>query len=149
MSEEQSPTADVGTGSGEEAPQPRRQRSALMIFTQSVLILEALATFFATLVFWSLARSGWIDVAVGLVWPVGLTLIVAFILVSGVQQRRWGIWLGWALQAPMLVLTVWVPEAGVVGVAFLLTWAVGVWLGRKIDRERAERDEAVAAAEDS
>lgn len=129
------------------AEEPKPQRSALVIFTQTTLLLEALATFFAALVVWGLGNAGVIDVSEGLVWIVGSALAAAFALASARASSRWGRWFGWALHAPLIAGGVLVPAIAFVGVMFLGVYAVGVRWGGRIDRERALRVEAQGGAE--
>ncbi|SEJ50141.1 DUF4233 domain-containing protein [Demequina mangrovi] len=125
----------------------RPQRSARLIFCQAVLALEAFAALFATLVLWGLSRADEIDVPGAVVWGGGLGLMVLLGYAAGQQRKRWGLALGWALQVPMIVGGLIEPMIAIIGVAFLATWITGVRLGGRIDRERAERDAAAAAAE--
>lgn len=127
--------------------QPRKERSALVIFTQTTLLLEALATFFAALVVWGLGNADVISVSPGFVWVAGSALAAAFALASSRASARWGRWLGWALHAPLIAGGVLVPAIAFVGVMFLCVYAVGVRWGSRIDRERLLRAEAQGGAE--
>jgi hypothetical protein len=120
----------------EEAP--RKQRPALVVFTQTTLLLESLATFFATLVTWGLGRADVVDVSTGAVWAAGSALAAAFAFASGRANTRWGRILGWVLHAPLIAGGFWVPAIAFVGIMFLGIYALGVRLGARIDRERAE-----------
>ncbi|WP_062460630.1 DUF4233 domain-containing protein [Demequina soli] len=128
-------------------PQPtgaRPQRSATLTFCQAVLGLQALAALFTLLALWGLDRAGEVDIPGAVLWGGGLLLIVGFGYAAGKQATRWGRWLGWALQVPMVLGWFLDSTIGVVGVCFLLTWIVGLRLGTRIDRERAERAAAEA-----
>lgn len=125
-------------GDASQAEQ-RPQRSALAIFTQTTLLLESLATFFATLVTWGLSRAGTVDVEPGLIWLAGMLLAALFALASARASARWGRWLGWALHLPFIAGGFWVPTIAFVGIVFLAVYALGVRWGARIDRERAER----------
>lgn len=124
------------------APESKPQRSALVIFTQTTLLLEALATFFATLVTWGLGRGEVVDVSPGFVWVAGSALAAAFALASARASSRAGRWLGWALHAPLIAGGLLVPAIAFVGVMFLAVYGLGVRWGARIDRERAQRVEA-------
>ena len=65
---------------------------------------------------------------------------------AGQQKKPWGKWLGWVLQVPMLLGFLIDPAIAIVGVMFLALWIAALRIGGRIDRERAERDEAAAAA---
>ncbi|WP_291380088.1 DUF4233 domain-containing protein [Demequina sp.] len=116
----------------------REQRPALVVFTQSTLLLESLATFFATLVTWGLSRADVVDVSGGAVWVAGSALAAAFAFASGRANTRWGRILGWILHAPLIAGGLWVGAIAFVGIMFLGVYALGVRLGARIDRERAE-----------
>lgn len=123
------------------------QRSALVIFTQTTLLLESLATFFATLVTWGLSRAGEVDVSAGFVWVAGTALAAGFALASSRASSRAGRWLGWALHGPLIAAGFLVPAIAAVGIMFLAVYALGVRWGGRIDRERAQRAEAQGVAE--
>lgn len=114
-------------------------RSALVTFTQATLLFEAFATLFATLVLWGLGRGGQVSIDSGFVWGAGGVLAVLFMLASGAASRRAGRILGWVLHLPLIAAGVLEITIAVVGVMFLAVYALGVRLGSRIDRERAER----------
>jgi len=116
----------------------RTQRPALVVFAQTTLLLESLATFFAMLVTWGLGRADVVDVSAGPVWLVGSALAAAFAFASGRANTRWGRILGWVLHAPLIAGGLWVPAIAFVGIMFLGIYALGVRLGARIDRERAQ-----------
>lgn len=126
---------------------PRSPRPATLVFTQTVLVLQALAALFATLVGHGLSRAGEIDPPVGWVWAAGAILIAALVVASGLQRGTPGRILGWLLQAPMLVAGLVVVEVAVIGAMFLGLWIIALRLGGRIDRERAERVESSTAKE--
>ncbi len=117
---------------------PRRQRPALVVFTQTTLLLESLATFFAMLVTWGLGRASVVDVSTGAVWVAGSALAAAFAFASGRANTRWGRILGWVLHIPLVAGGLWVPAIAFVGLMFLGLYALGVRLGARIDKERAQ-----------
>ncbi|MDN4475735.1 DUF4233 domain-containing protein [Demequina sp. SYSU T00192] len=123
----------------------RPQRPATLTFCQAVLALQSLAAFFAVLALWGLSRAGETDIPAGLLWGGGLGLVVLLGYAVGQQRKRWGRWLGWALQVPMLLGGFIDSTIAVIGATFLVTWIIGLRLGARIDRERAQR----AAAEDA
>ena len=125
----------------------RPQRSATLVFTQAVLALQALAALFAVLVLWGLNRAGELDLPAWLLWGGGLGFVILLGYAAGKQGRRWGRWLGWVLQVPMLVAGLAESTIAVIGVMFLALWITGLRLGGRIDRERAERVAAEESAE--
>ncbi|WP_062301169.1 DUF4233 domain-containing protein [Demequina subtropica] len=124
----------------------RKKRSARLTFCQTVLALQSLAAFFATLVLWGLDRAGEVSIPGPVLWGGGLGMVVLLGYAAGQQRRRWGLALGWALQVPMLLGGFIEPDIAVIGAMFLITWLIGVRLGTRIDRERAEYDAAAEAA---
>lgn len=121
------------------------QRPAVLVFTQTVLALQALVALFATLVLYGLNRAGEIDVSPQLITAGGSALVVALAYVAGKQRTRWGRIAGWVLQVPLLVAGVLEVMIAVLGGIFLMLWITGLWLGTKIDRERAERAQGEAS----
>lgn len=128
------------TPPGEQVPAPPpAPRSATVQFTSTILILEAFVVGFAGLV------AHGLDLAEPMVlWAVfggvGLGLIAAAVAV----RLPGGLVVGSVLQVAVLGLGVAIPMVFVVGGIFVVLWIVAVRLGRRIDRERAER---AAAAE--
>lgn len=124
--------------------QPRPQRPATLVFTQTVLSLQALSVLFATLVVFGLDRAGEVSIPTGWIWGAGLGLMLALVYVAGKQTTGWGRVAGWVLQVPMIVAGVIEVMIAVIGFMFFVLWVTGLRLGARIDRERAER---VAATE--
>ncbi len=117
---------------------PRPQRSALLTFTQSMLVLQALAGVFVLITVAGLGRAGVLD-APAWFTGVGFAVVAAMVFAAGLQQRPWGRWLGTLLQAPMIAAGAVSLAIGFVGVLFLALWIGSLRLGTRIDRERAER----------
>jgi hypothetical protein len=118
-----------------------------VIFTQTTLLLESLATFFAALVTWGLSRADVVDVSAGFVWVAGSALAAGFAFASSRASSKAGRWLGWALHGPLIAGGLLVPAIAAVGIMFLAVYALGVRWGGRIDRERAQRAQAQGAAE--
>ncbi len=124
-------SADAPT-SGEQVTKP--QRPARKMFATATLTLEALVLFFAMLVAHGLA-----DLPRVVVWPVGSILALLCLLIVGTLRFEWGYWLGWGVQVPVLVAAIWLPAMAIIAVVFIAIWWWGEHAGKKIDRERAER----------
>lgn len=116
-----------------EQPVPR-QRSARLIFTTTVLALEAFVVFFATLVAIGLDLA---EPAV--VWTVGGVGSVVLLLLTGLVRYRVGLVLGSVAQVLLIAAGVIIPMMVVVGVVFAVIWVVALRLGQRIDVERAQR----------
>ncbi len=118
----------------ETARSPRRGMCA------AVLSLEAITLGLTTPV---MVSVGDVDTATAL-W-VGLGLMVSCFLVAGLLRAEWAYLLGWAIQVAAIGMGFVVTIMFVLGPIFALIWATAYFLGRKIERERAE----AYAAEDS
>lgn len=139
---------DPAAADAPEASQTKRpQRPALLVFTQSVLMLQAFVALFATLVLWSFARNDFISINPWIPLAAGPTLMLLFFYASRQQATRRGRIMGWLLQVPMLAAVFLEPAVAVMGVIFLVLWIMALRIGSRIDRERKERDLA-AQAED-
>ena len=120
-----------------DGPAVRRKRPAKPQFTQTILVLEAVLVFFATLVAFGLKVA-----PAGAVWAVGGALSILLILVSGTVSRPGGYAAGWVAQLLVLAGGFWVPMMFVIGGIFVVLWWFALRLGGRIDRERAEYDAA-------
>lgn len=129
------PAAEApGTGSdGQQAP--RKQRPARVVFGSTVLWCEMFVVFFALLVAYGLRVTD--PTTLGILGGIGM---VACAVAARLQRTRAGVVLGSGVQVLLLLGGLLVPMMFVVGGVFTVIWVLGVWLGSKIDRERAERD---------
>ena len=100
----------------------------------SVLGIEAIVVLLAT----SLAASNGSVGSTTLAWTVGLALMVLLFLTAGMVKHRWGITLGWVLQAFVLLSSIVVGWAMlVVGGIFVILWFVAIHMGSKVDAAKA------------
>ena len=129
----------------EFAPGYKALRSAKLTFTQAILGLEALAALFATTFVAGMANAGAVEASAGAIWGLGLWLVLMLGYAAGQQRKPWGVWLGWGLQAPLILGFFIDPAITIIGVIFLALWIAALRIGGRIDSERAERDAAVAA----
>lgn len=115
----------------------RPQRSARRTFAATVLASEALVVVFAALVAYGLrlAEPGAIALVAG-----GLAL--SAVLAAGLLRSAAGYVLGTAVQVWLVATGLVVPAMYVLGGLFAVLWVVGLRLGARIDRERAERQVA-------
>ena len=121
----------------DDGPAVRRKRPAKPQFTQTILVLEAVLVFFATLVAYGLRLA-----EPAAIWWVGGTLSVTLIVLSGLMTRPGGYVAGTVVQVLVLAVGFFVPMMFVVGGIFVVLWVVALRLGGRIDRERAEYDAA-------
>ena len=123
----------------EPAFPPAAERSPRRGMCAAVLSLEAIALGLTTPVLIAV-----VDVEVGTALAIGLGLAVACLLVAGMLRKEWAYLLGWLIQLGAVGLGFVIPLMFVLGGIFALLWGIAYFLGRKIERERAE---AYASAE--
>ena len=126
---------------GQTAP----PRSVKILFSSSVLCLEALLMFFYGLMAWGLYQNEWFAW-----WLFGGSLVVAALLVvcCAFLNRPLGYRMGWALQLVIIAGGIFEWMMIPVGIGFLLCWWYAVTKGAQLDREKMERyrmEEALAA----
>ncbi|GAA2233393.1 hypothetical protein GCM10010401_01470 [Rarobacter faecitabidus] len=124
----------------------RAKRSAKMQFAQATLILEAFVILFATLVVNTLRSvpSVWQGdpPTAARVWIAGGALVLILILISRYAGTSTGDIAGSAVQVPILLSALVVPMMVVLGIVFTVIWILSLWVGGRIDRERAAYDAA-------
>jgi hypothetical protein len=69
---------------------------------------------------------------------VGLGLALACLVVAGMLRSPAAYVVGWLIQVAALALGFVIPLMFVLGAIFALLWGTAYFLGRKIERERAE-----------
>lgn len=136
---EQEPAPEDTTSRSPEGERPQEavpentERSPRRAMCAAVLSLEAITLGLTTPVMVTIA-----DVPVRTALLVGLGLAVLALLVAGLLRAEWGYALGWLVQVAAVGLGFVVPMMFVLGGIFALLWGTAYWLGRKIERERAE-----------
>jgi Sec-independent protein secretion pathway component TatC len=78
------------------------------------------------------------DVSTGVALVIGLGLCVLCVVTAGMLRREWAYGFGWLLQVAALCLGFVISLMFVLGVVFAVLWGAADFLGRKIERERAE-----------
>ena len=106
----------------------------------AALVLEAFAVFFATLASVGLSRG-----SDGPSWIWGLALTVWCFVAAGLSRSPRGLVLGALTQLVLVGFSTQVDLGLIVAVIFAALWVWLVWIGLKIDRDRA----APPAASDS
>jgi hypothetical protein len=99
------------------APDPARAGRALAGAAAGILVLEGIATLFVPR---GIAQSG--DGLGGGRLTFLLVLAVVLILAAGVQRRPQGVWVGTALQVPLLLTGLLNSVMWIVAGAFVLIW---------------------------
>mgnify|MGYP003334351366 CR=1 FL=1 len=123
MSADQQPPSGLDR---ERSRSPKRSMSA------AVLSLEAITLGLTTPVMISIA-----GVSGGLATLVGVGLAVLCVLTAGMLRRPQAYWLGWAIQIAAIALGFVIGLMFFLGAIFALLWWGAVYLGDKIERERA------------
>jgi hypothetical protein len=128
-----------GEGAAQQPSVPRivPKKAAKPQFTSTMLVLEAFVVLFATL-----TASRLIDVPASTVWIVGGVLALVLVILSRTVAAPGGYIAGSLVQLPVLAISIVIPLMIPVAVVFIALWVVSLWLGAKIDRERAEYDAA-------
>ncbi len=117
---------------------PRRARGARESLTSIVLGFESIIVFLGGLVVYGLrALPAPVEPWWGIV--AGVVLAVAAVLISGTVRHRWGIALGWALQAVIALGGFLVPALVFVALVFGALYAYATIKGGELDRRNAQR----------
>jgi hypothetical protein len=131
------PTAEPvtdGQVTDDAAPAPEQpERSPRRGMCAAILSLEAIALGLTTPVMISVAGVDWHKAV-----PIGVGLAVACLLLAGMLRSEIAYAVGWAIQVAAIGLGFVVPMMFALGAIFALLWGTAYFLGRKIERERAE-----------
>ncbi len=109
------------------------ERSPKRGMCAAILSLEAITLGLTTPVMINLAGVPWRTAV-----AVGLGLCVACLLLAGLLRWEWAYAVGWLIQVVAIGLGFVVTIMFVLGAIFALLWGTAYFLGRKIERERAE-----------
>ncbi|CAB4858407.1 MAG: DUF4233 domain-containing protein [Actinobacteria bacterium] len=115
----------------------------MKVLCSSVLAIESIVVFLASLV---ASTNGSVS-SRGLAIGLGSALAVVLIAAVGTLRRPWGVALGWVLQVVVVALGFFVPLMFVVGGIFALLWFVAVRTGSRVDALRAAHAAAEQPAE--
>jgi hypothetical protein len=122
------------TTAAPQGPAPHNtERSPRRGMCAAVLCLEAITVALTTPVLITIA-----DVPVGRAVLIGVGLAVACLLLAGMLRAPWAYAVGWVLQVGAIAIGFLVPMMFFLGGIFALLWGMADFLGRKIERERAE-----------
>jgi hypothetical protein len=110
-----------------------QQRSPKRGMCAAILSLEAIVLGLTTPVMINLANVPWQTA----VW-IGLGLCVACLVLAGLLRGEAAYGVRWVIQIAAIGLGFVVPMMFVLGSIFALLWGAAYFLGRKIERERAE-----------
>lgn len=122
--------------SADRQPKPRRPRGAAESLATIVLGFESIVVFLAGLVVYGLkALPAPIEPWWGIV--AGAVLAVLMILTTRVVRYRWGIVLGWVLQAILALGAFLLPALAVVALIFGAMYGYATIKGAALDRRNA------------
>jgi hypothetical protein len=119
-----------------------QQRSPKRGMCAAILSLEAITLGLTTPVMVAVA-----DVGLATALVVGLGLTVACLLLAGLLRHAWAYAAGWAIQVAAVGLGFVIPLMFFLGAVFALLWGMAMFLGNKIERERAAAYAAQGSAE--
>ena len=110
----------------------------MRVLCSSVLVIEAIIVLLAT----SLATSAGSVSNTAVAWTAGLVLMVLLALAPATLRHRWGLTLGWVLQALVLASAIVVGWSMlVVGGIFVVLWWLAIHNGSRVDAIRAARQD--------
>jgi len=109
------------------------ERSPRRGMCAAVLCLEAITIGLTVPVMITIA-----DVAVGTALLVGLGLAVGCLLLAGMLRAPWAYTAGYAIQVAAIGLGFVISMMFLLGGVFAALWAAADYLGRRIEREKAE-----------
>ena len=115
----------------------RRVRSTTESLLSIVLGLEAVLMFFVTLTAFGLKAVPPVTAFAG-----GGGLLLALVLTAGLLRFRWGVWLGWVLQAVLVATGILLPVMYFIAAGFVAIWVYCFVKGRQIDRQRSQLQES-------
>ena len=116
-----------------------RTKSSKRALASIVLSFEAFIVFFAALTAFGLKFG---DPSANLpatevIWAIGLSVAILCILTPALLSKPWGYYLGWAIQAAMLVSGFWLWGMFLIGAITTGMWIWALIAGSTIDRARA------------
>lgn len=124
--------------------QPRPRRSATQSLLSIVLALDAILVFFVMMTAFGLHL-----LPPGVVFGVGIALIVVLAATGRLVARPWGVWIGHGLQLVLIALGFVLPTMFFVGSLFAALWIYCFIAGRHLDRRNATTFDSDASASSS
>jgi hypothetical protein len=102
-----------------------------------VLALEAILVFFVMLTAFGLKA-----LPPAAAFGGGAALIVLLVFTGRLVRYRWGVWLGWLLQAVLVATGILLPAMYVIGLGFAAIWIFCFVKGGQLDRAKAQFEHA-------
>lgn len=116
----------------------KKRGSIKRMFAATVLSLESLVAFFATLATFGMHYTDPVSVKIW-IWVLGLGLAVLLLLTSGMLKKPWAYTLGWVLQALLIFSGFALTPMFFIGTCFALAYWYAVSTGARLDRENIQR----------
>lgn len=116
----------------------KQARSVKVMFASTVLTLEALVAFFATLATFGMNMNEGAG-AKGLIWALGLLIAVTALCSPAFLKKPWGYGLGWVIQGLLVLWGIFLPAMYFVGACFAASYWYSLTTGARLDRENAQR----------
>ncbi|CAN5494952.1 hypothetical protein BH10ACT7_BH10ACT7_24450 [soil metagenome] len=108
-------------------------RTATESLLSIVLALEAILVFFVMLTAFGLKA-----LPPAAAFGGGVALIVVLVLTGRLVRYRWGVWLGWLLQAVLVATGILLPVMYFIGLGFAAIWIFCFVKGGQLDRAKAQ-----------
>ena len=109
----------------------KRERTATESLLSIALVLEAILVFFVMLTAFGLKSLEAVPAFAG-----GATLMVLLVLTARVVRYRWGVGLGWVLQAVLVATGILLPIMFFIAAIFVGIWVFCFVKGRQLDRAK-------------
>ena len=115
------------------------KRTATESLLAIVLVLEAVVMFFVTITAFGLKElePGW-------VFGGGGALFVLFIVTARLVRYRYGVWLGWLLQAALIATGIVMTLMYFIGAGFAALWVYCFITARRLDRKNFPTTDPIA-----
>ncbi|WP_346845657.1 DUF4233 domain-containing protein [uncultured Rothia sp.] len=118
--------------------QTKKPAQVKKMFASTVLTLEALVAFFATLATFGHHFNDGSLIKI-FIWVLGLLLSLAFIATPAFLSKAWGYTLGWVLQGLLVLTGFALVPMFFIGACFAATYWYAIYTGEKLDRENVQR----------
>lgn len=115
-----------------------KNKSTKRLLASIVLSFQSIVIFFATLTAFGLKAADQSPElpAVEIIWGIGLTFALLAIITPALLRSRYGYWIGWIIQAALLVSGFWLWGMFVIGTILVGLWIWAMIAGGTIDKAR-------------
>ncbi|CAB4573111.1 unannotated protein [freshwater metagenome] len=115
-----------------------KNKSTKRLLASIVLSFQSIVIFFATLTAFGLKMADQASTLppIELIWGIGLSLALLAIITPALLRKPVGYWIGWIIQAALLVSGFWLWGMFVIGSILVGLWIWGLVAGATIDKAR-------------